>query len=95
MPSCAPGSRHWGTRPPRRAIPIDGAFEIKGVSREAIEAFSTRREQILEALAREERSSPRERELAALATRQAKNPEFSPEQRGAEWLATAERGRPR
>ncbi|MEL0210118.1 MAG: MobF family relaxase [Novosphingobium sp.] len=79
----------YETTPARN--PIDGAFEIKGVTRDAIEAFSTRREEILEALAREERSSPRERELAALATRQAKNPEFSPEQRGAEWQATAER----
>jgi len=79
----------YETTPARN--PIDGAFEIKGVSREAIDAFSTRREQILEALARDERSSPRERELAALATRQAKNPEFTPEQRGAEWEATAAR----
>ncbi|HEX7852805.1 MAG TPA: MobF family relaxase [Sphingobium sp.] len=71
--------------------PIGGAFEIKGVSRDVIEAFSTRRGEILEALAKEDRSSPRERELAALATRQAKNPEFSPEERNAAWQSTAER----
>ncbi len=59
---------------------------------EAIVArVSTRRTEILEALAKGDRGSPRERELAALATRQAKNPEFSPEQRQAQWLETAER----
>lgn len=69
--------------------PIDGEFEVKGIPREAIEAFSTRRTEILEALAREDRSSPKEREIAALATRRAKEPELTAEQRGAAWQATA------
>lgn len=69
--------------------PIDGAFEIEGVTRRTIEAFSTRRTEILAALAREDRSSPREREIAALSTRQAKNPEFTPVGRAAEWQTTA------
>ncbi len=71
--------------------PINGEFEINGVTRDAVEAFSTRRAEILEALAKEDRGSPREREIAALATRRSKNPEFIPAERGATWQATAAR----
>jgi acylphosphatase len=70
--------------------PVDGAFEIAGVNRQVVEAYSTRSAQIKEHLAADGRSSPRERELAALATRQAKEPALSPEERKVAWNATAE-----
>jgi conjugative relaxase-like TrwC/TraI family protein len=79
----------YETEPARN--PRDGSFEAKGVTRSEIEAYSTRREEILEHLSAEGRSSPRERELAALATRKAKEPELSPEARMAGWKETAER----
>lgn len=69
--------------------PIDGAFEIKGVSRKTVEAFSTRSADINAALEAEGRSSPRERELATLATRRGKEPAPDPAQRMAEWRETA------
>lgn len=71
--------------------PIDGAFEIAGVNRQVVEAYSTRSAQIKEHLAVDGRSSPRERELAALATRQSKEPALSPDERKVAWNATAER----
>ena len=68
---------------------IDGAFEIRGVSREAVEAFSSRRAEILAALAKEDRGSARERELAALSTRRGKDPEPDAVRQGAAWKETA------
>ena len=72
----------------------NGAFEITGVSREAVEAFSTRLAQI-DAYLKEHRleSTPRTRELAALATRDRKSPEVAPEQRAERWrMLAAEKG---
>ena len=70
--------------------PRDGAFEIVGVSRTVVEAFSTRSAEIrehLEAHGRE--GTARERELAALATREAKAAALNPEQRAEEWKTRA------
>ena len=68
----------------------DGAFEIGGVSRSVVKAFSTRSAEIrahLDAHGRE--GTARERELAALATREAKITTRDPEQRAEEWKARA------
>lgn len=70
--------------------PINGAFEIVGVPRAAIEAFSTRSAEIASALAKAGREgTARERELAALGTRAAKGAALSPEMRGEGWRALA------
>lgn len=70
--------------------PIYGSFEIAGVSRAAIEAFSKRSAQI-EAYLTERglQGTPAEREIAALATRSPKEPELVPEQRAEGWRALA------
>ncbi len=70
--------------------PVDGAFDITGVPREVVEAFSTRSGEIdahLEARGRE--GTARERELATLATRNAKTPEVTPALRAEGWRALA------
>ena len=80
----------YETTPARNAR--DGAFEIAGVSRKVVEAFSTRSAEIaahLDAAGRD--GSARERELAALATRGTKDPSLSAEQRAEGWRALAER----
>lgn len=78
----------YATTPARN--PTCGAFEIAGVPRAAIEAFSTRSGDVAAYLAaRGLEGTPRERELAVLATRNAKDAELSPEQRADGWKATA------
>ena len=70
--------------------PIDGAFDIAGVPRAVVEAFSTRSAEIeahLEARGRE--GTARERELATLATRDAKTPGLSPAMRAETWRGVA------
>ena len=68
----------------------NGSFEIAGVSREVVEAFSVRSAQI-DAYLKERglESTPQTREIAALATRDPKLPEPAPEQRAARWRALA------
>lgn len=73
----------YETTPARN--PLDGAFELAGVSRKIIEAFSTRSTEIREALDAEGRGSPREREIAALATRKGKEVAPDPAKRAEGW----------
>lgn len=79
----------YETMPARN--PIDGAFEIKGVDRKTIDAFSTRSLEIRAALAQQGRGTAREREIAALATRQGKVEDMSPEDRQTKWQEVADK----
>ena len=79
-----------GFNPVRANNPVNGAFELKGVSREAIEAFSTRSAEIAAALDKAGRQgTAHERELAALSTRAPKSEALSPELRLESWRALA------
>ncbi len=68
----------------------NGAFEIAGVSREVVEAFSVRSAQI-DAYIKERglENTPRTRQYAALATRDPKSPDLAPEQRAEGWQRLA------
>lgn len=68
----------------------NGAFEIAGVSREVVEAFSVRSAQI-DAYIRERglENTPQTREYAALATRDPKSPDLAPDQRAEGWRRLA------
>ena len=68
----------------------NGTFEIAGVSRELVEAFSARSAQI-DAYITERglENTPQTREIAALATRDPKSPEIAPEHRAEGWRALA------
>lgn len=70
--------------------PTCGAFEIAGIPRAVIEAFSTRSAEVEAYLAaRGLEGTAHERELAVLATRNPKEPELAPEQRQENWKAAA------
>ncbi|MDR6790742.1 conjugative relaxase-like TrwC/TraI family protein [Sphingomonas sp. BE138] len=68
----------------------NGAFEIAGVSRAVVEAFSVRSAEIDAYIkARGLENTPQTREYAALATRDPKSPELAPEQRAEGWRRLA------
>ena len=70
--------------------PVDGQFEIKGVSRDTVLAFSSRAREIDAALGGRH-GTAREREIAALATRPDKPPELDRATALASWRDTAAR----
>lgn len=68
----------------------NGAFEIAGVSRAVVEAFSVRSAEIDAYIkARGLENTAQTREYAALATRDPKSPEIAPEQRAEGWRRLA------
>lgn len=77
----------YETVPSNRAI--DGNFEIAGVGRDTIEAFSSRLEEINEHVAANGYNSAEARQLAALATRSPKDPNLSRDKVVARWHESA------
>lgn len=67
-----------------------GAADIEGISRESIDAFSKRRTEVEAVLGERVHGTRREREVAALTTRQAKDYSVSPQRLLPEWRAKAE-----
>lgn len=73
----------YQTEPSRHAI--DGNFEIVGVTRQIIEAYSSRSDEINEHVAAKGYDSARAREIAAKETRDPKDPNIPREQVVAKW----------
>jgi conjugative relaxase-like TrwC/TraI family protein len=69
----------------------NGAADIEGISRKVIRAFSKRRREIESAMGRTGKSSAKAAEMAALATRKAKDYRVSPALLLPEWQGRAER----
>jgi ATP-dependent exoDNAse (exonuclease V) alpha subunit len=67
----------------------DGAWEIDSYSRDQVMAFSSRRQQILDALAKEGYSGAKAAQIAALGTRQAKR-DYDEAEMKANWQQRAE-----
>jgi conjugative relaxase-like TrwC/TraI family protein len=68
----------------------NGYADLKGISRPAIEHFSQRRAEIIEALAERGVSGAKAAEVAAYRTRERKDYGVNPDQRRAEWVARAQ-----
>ena len=66
-----------------------GAADVRGIPAEAIKGFSKRRSEVTEVLAEVAHASGRQREVAAMTTRKAKDYSVSPQKLLPEWTAAA------
>ena len=66
-----------------------GAADVRGIPAEAIKAFSKRRSEVKEVLAEVAHASRRQREVAAMTTRKAKDYSVSPQRLLPEWKEAA------
>ncbi len=81
--------KRWDMKPRLPKSAIDGNFEIVGVGRNTIEAFSSRLDEINEHVAEIGFDSPKARQIAALETRNPKDPNLGRDEVVATWHATA------